>query len=158
MIKEPARSRKTRPCTPPDPSLVEAVARVRHDLGKYVAMELRWLPPDPDPEAVRAALRADVGATRRQGDRLESAPALWDRLRPSLAGLADDPDVAAVDAAMEGLRALLPDLDHAPADRLAKGAAAAMEVAHALKRLDQRVREAATSARRLKEARWPASS
>ena len=131
---------------PPDPartaSIGEAVARARHDLGKYVAFEIRWLSPDPDPAALRAALRADVAATRREGDRVESAPALWDRLRPSLAALGDDPDLAAVDAAVEVLRDLLPDLDAAPPERLAQGAAAAYAGADALTRLDRRVRGA----------------
>ncbi len=143
MIKEPARSRKFSPPAPPDlRSLAEAAARARHDLGKYVALELRWLPPNADSDALRAALRADVGATRRDADRVESAPVLWDRLRPALAALGDDPDLTAVDAAVALLRALLPDLGTASPDRLAAGAAAAFAVADALKRLDRRVREA----------------
>jgi hypothetical protein len=145
MIKEPARSRNITtdapPARTPDP-LAEEVARIRHDLGKYVAFELRWLPPDADAESLRAALRADVAATRRDGALVETAPGLWERLRPSLAALGDDPDVAAVDAAVAILRDLIPDLETAGPERLASGAAAAFAVAEALKRLDRRVRGA----------------
>jgi len=122
---------------PPDAldELVEQLGDLRHDLGKYVCFEARFLPPDPDPAALRAALRADLLQTRRRGDEVESAWALWRRLRPAM--LDGDPGVTALDRELEALEAA--SLDGSPA-ALAVVAARAREVARGCRTLHARAR------------------
>lgn len=84
-------------------ALVEQLSDLRHDLGKYVCFEARFLPAEPDGAALSAALRADLLQTRRRGDAVESAWALWRRLRPGL--LDGDPDVTALDHDVAALEA-----------------------------------------------------
>lgn len=121
-------------------ALAERVADLRHDLGKYICFETRFLGPDATDEALRAALRADLLATRRRGAEVETAAALWARLRP--AELHGDPDVVAIDDAIRALavldlRAEAPALDRAGLDR---AAALARQIADATRRLDARAR------------------
>ncbi|MCB9758823.1 MAG: hypothetical protein H6739_03205 [Alphaproteobacteria bacterium] len=126
-----------------DDTPLQAAAKAKHDLGKYVCFQARWLSPD-DPEAEwRDALRADVLETRRGPEGVEDAVALWARLRPPLAVLAPDPDLAAVDAAVAALRPRLEPLaagtlDHAA---LMDCAAQARAVADHLARLVRRLKE-----------------
>lgn len=133
------------------PPVLGAVAAARHDLGKYMAMSLRWLPADPPVEELRAALVADLAATRRQGDQVEDAPHLWARLRGPLVGevaledethvdLSADPDFVEVDRGMATLAAALPGLATAPAAELAVLASTALAVSNALSRLHRRLR------------------
>ncbi len=91
--------------------LFPVVEDLRHDLGKYIGFEASFLPPEPSPEALREALRADLLATRRGPRGVESAADIWNRLRPPL--LAEDPDVAAIERAMEALAAPALDGDEA---------------------------------------------
>lgn len=102
------------PELPIDPQVRAALAthatRLNHDLGKYVALQQRWLGPDPAPEALREALATDLSATRRGEDGAEDAASVWARFRPELVGerlLADarvdltgHPGFDALDAAM----------------------------------------------------------
>jgi len=74
---------------------------LRHDLGKYVCFETRFVGLDADLPALRQAVQADVLATRKTGDAVEPAWDLWARLRPD--DLSDDPDVLAIDQAVEQL-------------------------------------------------------
>lgn len=72
-----------------------AAKRAKHDLGKYVAFEARWLPPEASDAELLEALRADLLQTRRGPDGSEGAAAIWARLRPTLPDCAE---VQAVDA------------------------------------------------------------
>ena len=62
------------------------------------------MPPDAPPEELLQALQADLLRTRSGPDGDSSAPQIWDRLRPDLAPLDPDPDLAAVDAAVDRIR------------------------------------------------------
>lgn len=104
-----------------------------HDLGKYACFETGFVGLDADTEDLRAALRADLLATHRHGDAVESCWQLWQRLRP--AALADDPDVAVIDDALARLSTL--DLAGDRAALLA-AAAVAREVRDATRRLRDR--------------------
>ena len=117
--------------------LLDLAADIRHDLGKYVVFEARFAGPDASVEERRAALRADLLATRRGPRGVEPAWAVWARLRP--AELAGDPDVERIDAALAALRGV--DLDGDAAE-LERAAALAAEVAEATRRLDARARRA----------------
>ena len=61
----------------------EALARIRHDLGKYVVLQQRWLPPGATDGERRAAVLADVLETRRSPRSTDDAVAVW-------AGLAEE--------------------------------------------------------------------
>lgn len=67
-------------------ALAAHAARLNHDLGKYVALNQRWLGPDPAIEALREAVATDLLATRRGPDGTEDAASLWARHRPELVG------------------------------------------------------------------------
>lgn len=116
-------------------ALADQVGDLRHDLGKYIGFETRFLGPDAETEALRVALRADLLATRRRGQRVESAVELWARLRP--AELDGDPDVAVIDQAMVGLAAVSLEGDRGALDR---AAALARQVSEATRRLDARTK------------------
>jgi len=82
-----------------DMSSRAAADRVRHDLGKYVHLEARWLDHEAPVEELREALAHDLLRTRRgpQGD--EDCVQLWARLRPSVATMnLDDIDRLVADA------------------------------------------------------------
>jgi hypothetical protein len=78
--------------------LVEDLADLRHDLGKYIGFESR----NAEPRQLRRALARDLHGTREHEGRRESCWELWARLRPD--ALTDDPDVLAIDRALEALR------------------------------------------------------
>lgn len=128
-------------------ALLDAARAARHDLGKYVAASLRWLPPDPGTEALREALCTDLRATRRGPQGTEDAWHLWARLRPPLvrrsADLSRDPDVLAVDRALSELSGLGGSLEQADRADLLRSRALALEVGEALRRLYRRLRERA---------------
>ncbi len=63
----------------------EHAARAKHDLGKYVAFQARWLGDDASADQLLEALRQDVRATRRSDAETLAAPELWARLRAPLA-------------------------------------------------------------------------
>ena len=118
--------------------LVDALADLRHDLGKYIRFETRFALESDDPEVLRRALQADLLATRRSGDRVEDAWTVWERLRPGALG--DDPDLRAVEDAMPQLRQR--DRGGPPAG-LRQAAALTGAVAEATRRLHERARRAA---------------
>ena len=101
--------------------LRERLEGLRHDLGKYVVFQLRWLPPEPSDGELREALEADLARTRSGGGLVESAPQLWARLRPPLVGerpladgswvdLSSDPDLVALDRAIAAIQLTLAEL------------------------------------------------
>ena len=84
----------------------DVLKSLRHDLGKYVAMQCRWAQDDELIEVVTA----DVLHTHRSGQVTTSAAQLWDRLLPSL--VAVDPDAPE----LAELRVLMQTLAVFPAD------------------------------------------
>lgn len=109
----------------------EALVQARHDLGKYIALQTRWLPDDPSTEELRAALIADLRRTRSGGGVEEDAALVWARLRPGLAGF----DLGRLDAQMERVREALPRLEQLEREELLGLAAVVREVGPELKRL-----------------------
>ena len=110
--------------------LLDQVDDLRHDLGKYISFETRFVGPDAEVETLRRALKADIFETHRRGNQVESAWELWARLRPS--ELVEDPDILLIEQHLIDLRAV--DLDGArPA--LAQAAALAREITTATRRL-----------------------
>jgi hypothetical protein len=136
-------------------ALEEHLGRMKHDLAKYVAFQVRWLPEDAPLEARREALRSDLCATRRGPDGVQDAVALWAVFRPALVGEADlaggervdlsgDPDLQAIEGAMEVVgrtaRALREGI--AGEVEVGEGTAAALEVADRARELHRRTRGA----------------
>ena len=109
--------------------LVDDLSDLRHDLGKYIGFESRMSAPSQ----LRVALAKDLFATRQHGERSESCWELWARLRP--AALDDDPDVVAIDRALEALRI---DLETADDGALQEAKERAAAVTAATKRLHAR--------------------
>ena len=135
MTHEPIHS-------PLAPAVVEMLRRLKHDLGKYVAMQQRWLGPDPSPAALREALANDLLRTRRGPDGEVDAAQVWQGFRSALTGetplddgshldLRGDPMFQAIDAAMHVIRSELQWLrtEQSDASRVQRLHEAAMEVA-----------------------------
>jgi hypothetical protein len=133
------------------PALKERLGDLRHDLGKYMVFQLRWLPPEPSDADLREALDADLNRTRSGGGRVESAPAIWARLRPGLVGLealgdgstvdlGADPDLLAIDSAIDAITGILPRLARAQRPELEAARLAALDAAGATGRLLKRAR------------------
>jgi len=93
-------------------TLREAALAARHDLGKYVAMRVRWLPGNAGADELRAALAADLMRTRSGPGGDESACVLWARLRvPLTAAGIEEIDVLVADLAERAMRLDTMDLD-----------------------------------------------
>lgn len=90
---------------------LEAAERAKHDLGKYIAFQVRWMPPDAGVEEWREGLVSDLLHTRRGPAGSEGAVSIWKRLRPSFEGLQDMSEIVAVDEAIAQIVALLPALE-----------------------------------------------
>lgn len=133
--------------------LPELTARLKHDLGRYVALQCRWLDDHADADALRAALIDDLTATRRGPDGTQTAVQVWAPFAAALTGgapllgvsvdLAHDPDVRRLMAAMARIGDLLPALsDATDVGTLEGGREAALAVADACRALHIRAREA----------------
>ena len=109
--------------------LVDDLADLRHDLGKYIGFESRAA----ERGQLRKALARDLHATREHAGKSESCWELWARLRPT--ALADDPDVRAIDQALDALRI---DLETADDRALQEARDHASAVTAATKRLHAR--------------------
>ena len=133
-------------------ALGEHVTRVKHDLGKYVAFQVRALEPDAPFDLARDALIADVLATRRGPEGVRDAFSLWTELRPALVGdlplstshrvdLREEPGFVEVDAGMAVIGALLGPLGEGAAteEQVRRGVAAALAVAEGCRELHRRV-------------------
>lgn len=127
----------------------EHVARLKHDLGKYIAFRTNWLPEDASPEARRAALMSDLHHTRRGPDGSVDAQTVWREFRAVLVGEAElaglrttapDPRVVALDRTMERLAALEP-LAAAGASEVELAISLAREVADGIRELARELRE-----------------
>lgn len=117
-------------------SLQDAAARARHDLGKYVAFQARWLEPDAPAESLREALREDLLRTRKGPDGVVDAQTLWRDLRGPLVPAG----VEAIDTLMATLADRAARLDTLDPAALADTARLARAVADELKALHLRVR------------------
>jgi hypothetical protein len=111
----------------------DATRRVRHDLGKYVHLEARWLGEDADADELREALRTDLLRTRRGPEGHVGCVELWAQLRPTLSGV----DVAEVDRLVESLGAAIPKLESYDLRRLRSVAEEARALADACRRLGE---------------------
>lgn len=134
-------------------ALVEHVRRLRHDLGKYVQLQVRWLPPEASLAERREAVCADLLRTRRGPGGVVGAAELWARSRGALVGegrlagqatrvdLSRDPSVRALDAAMERLRELQPELEAGTANaaQVDDAAELAGSIARAVRDLHRRL-------------------
>ena len=122
-------------------SLLDAAKAARHDLGKYVCFEQRWLPEGASDEELLEALRADVLETRRSRQGVETAPQIWARLRGPLADL---PQAARVDASVDLLEQGLEGLRQGSLERarLEELASAARDISDTLKQLVSSLKEA----------------
>ena len=122
-------------------SRIDAAARARHDLGKYIALQSRWLPDDAPVEARRGALIADLRRTRSGMTGDADAVTVWAECRPEL--LADggerDPALLAyvdqVDRLMAEIAAVLPRLERLDPAGVERTAAAARRVGDELREL-----------------------
>ncbi|MFT4979977.1 MAG: hypothetical protein ACI8S6_005889 [Myxococcota bacterium] len=114
--------------------LCEDLADLRHDLGKYITFEVRFVGLDAPTEELRAAVQADVLQTDKRGGKAEPAWSVWARLRPPLPD--DDADIATIDAAIKNMSSL--SLASADRDGLLAAAALAVSVQASCKRLSQR--------------------
>jgi hypothetical protein len=134
-------------------SLREQLVRLKHDLGKYIAFQVRWLAADASATARREALTADLLGTRRGPEGVRDAPSVWAEFRPSLVGeaelpgggradLSDDITFQAIDADMTAIAALLPALADGTASSAAvdSGIEAALRVADAVRQLHRSTR------------------
>ena len=66
-------------------TLDEAAERARHDLGKYVALQTRWVGVEGDVEELRAALIVDLRRTRSGPGAITGVAGVWAGLRGALA-------------------------------------------------------------------------
>ena len=137
------------------PALVEHVARLKHDLGKYVSLRIRWLPERATDEERRSAVVADLLSTRTGADGVRDAWAIWTELSPELLGqraladgspvdLAADPEVMALTREMTEIARVVAELRSGTADDawVRRGMRAALRVTEACRSLDQRARAA----------------
>lgn len=76
--------------------------RLRHDLGKYVTLSVRFAGEDASAEDLTDALRSDLLRTSSLGGQHEDVWTLWDRLRPS--GIEEEPEVAIIDELLGQMR------------------------------------------------------
>ncbi len=113
--------------------LIEDLSDLRHDLGKYITFEVRFLGAEPETEALRAALRADILRTHQRGEEHSAAWQVWERLRPVM--LEGDADFRRIEECLATLRSL--DLA-GPRAELEQAAALAGAVAEATRSLFRR--------------------
>jgi hypothetical protein len=103
--------------------LLEQVAALKHDLGKYVAWtsanldEALWVGPVGD--ELIAALRADLLETRRHGEACEPAWEVW-RSHESALPRPLEPELAAVRGAVATLEQVGTALAHADREAIAR--------------------------------------
>lgn len=133
--------------------LRDQLVRLKHDLGKYIAFQVRFLPPGATAAERRDALAADLLGTRRGPEGVRDATAVWGEFRPTLVGdrelpgggvadLSTDAVFLAIDADMTAIEALLPALADGTATPAAvdSGIEAALRVADAVRELHRSTR------------------
>jgi hypothetical protein len=133
-------------------ALRDHAGRIKHDLGKYVAFQVRWLQEDAEPAAMREALCADLLATRRGPEGSVDALTLWSSFRQELVGgallegafevdLSEDPAFRDLDAAVSALEPFVAALRAGESVDVSAARAAALAVAEACKRFLHATRE-----------------
>lgn len=118
-------------------SYAEATQRARHDLGKYICFEARWLPDHADAAALRQALAQDLLKTRAGPSGTTDAITLWAQLKPTL----PPAEIGEIDGWMQQLDQAARHLDTLDTPALWQTAALARKVAEALRALALRFRE-----------------
>lgn len=121
--------------------LLEAAQDARHDLGKYICMNQRWL-GDSAPRAERLeALQADLLRTQSGPNEAVDAFTLWTRLRPPLEGAGSE--IEEVDLAISRLASRRESVEQGTTDEatLAACSADCKTIADALKRLTRRLQK-----------------
>ena len=113
--------------------LLPVLNAVRHDIGRYICFELRFVEDRSNVAELRRALRSDVLCTRKNGEQVESCLELWLRLRPSR--LDGDPDFVIIDTAIHDIMSV--DLDGTIQD-LHRACALAETIRDASRRLHAR--------------------
>lgn len=127
--------------------LIERVAALKHDLGKYVAWASANLDDGtwkrlPVSDELMAALRADLLETRKHADRRETAWEVWQGFRAELSGELEPELVAVADAVavLEGIGPALRANDRdALAGELDNIRAAQQEIRNQLRDLHRRL-------------------
>lgn len=99
--------------------ILDALADLQHDLGKYLAMPVTMLPADATDSALREAVRGALLVTRTGANGPRTARSIWeDFLREVGDRCADAPGWDVLGAAVERALAWEPRLDgNAPLDR-----------------------------------------
>lgn len=135
-------------------ALLELIARLKHDLGKYIAFQIRWV-EDSDPFAERRrALEADLLETRRGPSGTVDAFEVWQEFRPFLFGqvpvpgrsiatdLSQEAEIMTISNAMRVISDVIDVLrDGTVSERdVRRGSAAALEVSEACRTLLRRMR------------------
>ena len=128
--------------------------RLKHDLGKYISLQARWLPVHADAQALRDALVSDLLHTRRGPAGSEPAAEVWAPYEAQLTGrialddghvvdLSEDVDVAGIRAGMRELDEVAACLvaDTASEHQVARGLEVARTVADHATSLVKRTRE-----------------
>ncbi len=107
-------------------ALLDAVARARHDLGKYIAFQVRSLDPGSSDDDVRSALDADLNHTRSTPD--ATCAQVWAGLRSVLLDAGLNPgEVHGVDEVISTLSDRAARLEHL--DSVALGSTVALSLA-----------------------------
>ncbi len=124
-----------------DETAAELTGRAKHDLGKYIAFECRWLPDDCSEDDLLIALQSDILRTASGPSVVKSAFEIWNELRPSLVSAVGSDAVDPIEQLMTELEQFLPLLQvskapHGCLDKLqkireiAKSIGAALSVLH----------------------------
>lgn len=123
------------------PALLEAAQDARHDLGKYICMNQRWLGESCAPAERLEALQADLLRTQSGPSGAVDAFTLWARLRPRLEGAGSE--IEEVDLAISRLASRRESVEEGTADEatLAGCSADCKTIADALKRLTRRLQK-----------------
>lgn len=119
--------------------LPEAAARARHDLGRYVALQTRFVGVDGPVEALREALASDLCETRRSPAGSVGVAAVWAACRVDLAE-ADPALLAPVDQLVAALGERASRLGVLDESTLRETAVLALACAAAVAELARRIR------------------
>jgi hypothetical protein len=126
--------------------LLEVLAQLKHDLGKYIAFQSRWLVEDEPLEGLRSAVVADLCETQRGPAGARSAVEIWRNQRGPLEALwlkrfgEAEPEWLALVSALEGIERTLPLLLTADADALWAARQEALLVSDLISAMHRRVR------------------
>ena len=86
----------------------ELTARAKHDLGKYIAFESRWLPADCSDSELLTALQSDILRTANSPTEVKTAFDIWGGLYSTLVSVVGTDSVEPVQKLMSELEQFLP--------------------------------------------------